>query len=267
MPYLLLDLDLTVFSTSADLYQVNKAHQLSKPINVPIETAYGTIVTAIQLINPIELSDLLDTACSEYDGVIFFTAGNWSRDILPTIVDYLDISKEAEQKLLESPFFCAPSSSIHFPDLTLNSIRHLPKSTRWQKIVINNEYLAEHFFVFLDDNPEHVESFKSIPNVLAIHADTEQPVKDFYHHAKQQLKAAKNLEILNSKLTPVPLAKKEAPSPAVKAAVPETRKRRASQDHNPRSAKRIAKQGFSIFKEADTKLSTHNEVVSPSSII
>lgn len=193
MPKLILDLDLTVFTNENDFLQVHSTHELS----TSLETKLGNDYRFIWLINPTELSELIEIACVEYDGVIICTAGAWHESIRDVLADNLDLSEAASQRLRNCLFISTVTCKNNFPDSSLTDISHMTKSTRFAQYLANDKTLRSQNFVFVDDNWKHILSFSGSELVYPIYATTKEGEKDFYQKSINALAIAKENEKTN----------------------------------------------------------------------
>lgn len=191
MPILILDLDLTVWSTLEDLSHLHLSHHLSVSQKVNL----GEEEHNVFLINPAELKALIESACNDHDGIILFTSGTWHESVRTVIADALELSENASKKVKECRFLSPLTCQENFPDNSLDEIRHLPKNTRFERYLLDNSELSDSFFVFLDNNLDHIMSFATSDKVRPILANTKELGIEFYEEANRLLMIAKTYEV------------------------------------------------------------------------
>lgn len=74
MPILVLDLDETVFVAKSRHGHIHPNHSKSPDI---VGATAGSLKFTVNIINPAKLSELINTACISYDGVLILTSGAW----------------------------------------------------------------------------------------------------------------------------------------------------------------------------------------------
>lgn len=195
MAYLILDLDDTSIITQGYPTTVNKNfHEIS-------ENSYparcGDFNMNINIINPSKLAQLIETACFNHDGVIIITSGLWDASIRSTLANNLPLSDIAKSKLEQCLFHSPLTDKILF-NLDTNLLMHLNKADRFEMIKKHYPYLASKNFVLLDDNENHINSFKDHNNVQPVLAETNKRDNYFYTQAINALKyvAAKETPVI-----------------------------------------------------------------------
>lgn len=195
MPYLVLDLDKTTFVVCTEKQEIHATHELSPNIlQGSLTLEQNTVTRDLQLINPEELSTLIDAACTDYDGIIILTAGFWTKDILEIIEPQLNISPQSREKLRQS-YFHSPATDAELFQLAPMVVYKMDKNIRLNRIIATNPALNGKHFVVLDDNSRQVRSFGNTPRVNAILATTDKPEKFFYQQAISALAQAKEEEL------------------------------------------------------------------------
>lgn len=205
MAYLVLDLDLTsIVAARTDLVHVNETvHQLSEEIQATAKDGKQTF--AINIINPEELADLIQTAFTQHDGVMILTSGAWDPSLRDVLANNLNLTESVKNKLRTCLYHSVLTDMDYFEPEDENStteqlyeaVRHLDKNSRLEEIILNNPLLSSKYFVMLDDSPEHVASFQNNKKVEAVLATTTKYIKadkTFYEKAKVALSNAKQLE-------------------------------------------------------------------------
>lgn len=208
MVILLLDLDLTAIATKADSVLVNPVHTLSNHgLSHTFNLAIGTQTIPFELINPEHLSQLIETACKDYDGVMILTSGYWPKSILIQLAAHLDITDETEKKFVDSIFHSAITDHHHFLSneySAVDRIRHtktVSKKLRLDKIIECNPKLINAHFVFVDDNVKHINDFKGHERVTPVLATTQSTDKTFYSKAQDALAEARKKQAVTPKHT------------------------------------------------------------------
>jgi hypothetical protein len=187
MPKLMIDIDLTILASLANIQYIHPEHTLS----TPLEATTTSREHMVCLINVEALSRLIDIACVNYDGIILFTAGSWHKSIRTLLANNLNLSHIAHKKVKECLLLSPDVCMNNFPESSLNEIRNMPKSQRFDKYLAKYADLRRQHFVFLDDNINHVSSFSQSRQVIPIHATTHQSGKRFYQTTVTALAKAK----------------------------------------------------------------------------
>lgn len=205
MAQLILDLDLTVLVASIQRQHLHDGHTVS---NFGLQTTLpydgGGLEVGFELINPEELSNLIETAYEHNDGIIMLTSGLWSNSIVDILVEYLDLSENASARLRQCSFHSSVTDSQYFPNPSLSEeerltwIQNLPKTARLAKIIELNPNLQGQQFVLLDNEIDHINAFSTTKNVTAVWADTTSPDKNFYDAALTALTEARKKEAISS---------------------------------------------------------------------
>ena len=126
------------------------------------------------LINPEKLSALFNFVLSRNIEVIILTAGSWKEQQIKEILcRYLSIEKAYHDALLDCHFLSPQSTCYHFPDLTIEEIKRLPKGKRLQQFrnMFPKQY-GQANLILIDDEPGHVSSCRSMENMWGIFATT-----------------------------------------------------------------------------------------------
>lgn len=186
MPRLILDLDLTVFARMQDSSLVHRTHTFSDPIITSLDKKEATV----RIINPDELSELVTVACETYEGIIILTSGLWDKEVLKALTNHLDISEKVAKKFCDAYFISSGDCLPHFPNLNLEQMLRLDKNLRFDKFLERTPELKNEYFVFIDDNYQHIYSFRDHSKVTAVHAPTFADGKAFYKTALDELKNA-----------------------------------------------------------------------------
>lgn len=189
MPTLILDLDETVIVAKKRIK--NQNFLLSE--NSYLATCSGT-QTQIYIINPPKISQLIEKACTKYDGIILFTSGFWSEDIRKVLANALDLSPESKKKVKHCQYFSPYTESLT-SDFDAETLRNMPKGRRFTLILASQPELSAKNFVLLDDNAIHINSFSNHPNVTAILATPGETNQAFYHIAEVCLRNLLKKEI------------------------------------------------------------------------
>jgi hypothetical protein len=187
MPKLIIDIDLTILASLADTQYIHPSHTLS----TPLEATTTSREYMVRLINVEQLSRLIDIACVNYDGIILFTAGSWHKSVRTLLANNLNLSHIAHKKVKECLLLSPDVCMNNFPGNSLNEIRYMPKSKRFDKYLSKYPDLRRRHFVFLDDNFNHVLSFSQSKQVIPIHAATNRAGKYFYQTTVTALAKAK----------------------------------------------------------------------------
>jgi len=201
MVYLVLDLDLTTFVRIPDeLDLVDQFHELSNEIQLGgycQELPFSH--TTIQIINPVELSNLIETAYNQYDGVIILTSGAWPLSIRNMLADHLDLTDETAEKLSNCRFHNYKTDQHYFNNNSLETYNAL-KSVRLARIIGNTPELTNCHFVVLDDRTDHIESLQRFRRIEPIHATTYQASKAYYDVAAEALEKCKQSKAIEKSL-------------------------------------------------------------------
>lgn len=209
MSYLILDLDLTVFTTDSQKNQIDEMHQLTcVPKGAHL---IQTEPEDIYIINLEEIKSLIEYACTEHEGIIILTAGFWDEDSIKNLlIQNLKLDAVAE-KISLCPFL-APhttldhyrmNSQTNFFSISTSNIYTFPKSMRFNYFKKANPKFADAYGVMVDDSTFHINSFKGNEKVTGILATTlintdpndAIPSKEFYKLAKNALDELKALEL------------------------------------------------------------------------
>jgi len=199
MPILVLDLDLTVFFHKADARELHEAHaqDLSDPIEVEghIIDSPHTAKMAVRLINRTLLSNMLERAVTQHQAdIMFLTSGAWVEQSVKDMLQlYLDISEQTTEKIQSAKFLSTHTCRERFPDMRVK-LNKLSKSVRLNKFIEHYPQFANRHFVMVDDNLDHIESFKNDKHVTAVYASTDTEEMDFYDEAIRQIEQAKECE-------------------------------------------------------------------------
>ena len=211
MPKLILDLDLTVFAHERDLSDLDPLHTLSSVQSAWMGAEKSECL--VRLINPLELSELIQTACEAYDGIIILTSGCWHEDVRNMLAECLELSDEVTEMVRNCLFLSSLTCRNNFPDHDVSAIMNINKNRRFSKYLEQNASLSAQQFVLLDDNPMHINSFAYSSQVMPIHVSTRLARKDFYQHAVEALLEAKVTEKLSHQCLPDSLCSDENAAP------------------------------------------------------
>jgi len=201
---LILDLDLTVFAEQRDIESVIFWDHFEKTQDLhEIEFTSGYI-KKVKLINPELLSDLIQYACTQHDGVMFFTSGDWEEASIKSLLkSCLDLDAVVDLKFANAAFINVDASWQHFGDKSRDEIQCMDKNLRLDKFRELYPAHRDTHFVFVDDNLQHIESFEKDERVHCVHATTDVNEFDyselntlyrFYGLAKTMLEHAKFYE-------------------------------------------------------------------------
>lgn len=195
MAYLLLDLDLTAIK--AAVYPSNSVHDFhtlsSEHFNATVFNE--NLSFDIYIINPDDLSKLIETAFRDHDGVIILTAGAWDKTMRNILADNLNLTQESKQKLRECRFHSVLTDVEYFNGLDIETIRGITKNHRLDKIITAYPELSSNYYAALDDDLRQINSLNTHPNVIPIHATTHIADKTFYDLAAFALDKAKSREL------------------------------------------------------------------------
>lgn len=173
MPFLILDLDLTVYALKNELQFLDtKTHpyQASVLKGKFVSRAKDTHQD-LYMINPDKLTKLLETSC--LDGLIILTSGLWDEERSKSILlRNLNLSPTVQKKVNNCIFLAPHNTQHHFPDKSIKEIQHIQKILRFKKLLEEKKELRRKHFVYLDDNLSHIASFDGESRVTAIPATT-----------------------------------------------------------------------------------------------
>ncbi len=201
MPFLILDLDLTVIVGDQYVEHIHRMHLLSNQF----KSKRGP-VTNCHIINPKKIADLIETAYTHYDGVIILTSGYWDKGIRTLLARKLDLSEKTGKKL-EQCRIHSPITDSKLFNLDPEKIRFMKKNTRLKMIIKSCPELSKKCFTVLDDSLLHINSFKHNKRVQAVLATTNGPDDGFYKTAADAMEACLDQEanmITNKKRTASP---------------------------------------------------------------
>lgn len=190
MARLILDLD----ETSLVVYGAPNSVHRSQTLSRPLKGQMMSIPFYFRIINPQKLSDLIQYAYKEHEGVMIVTSGCYEKDICSTIASNLDLPEDVRQKFADCSFH-SPLTDCHLFGLDYQEVRDLNKFTRIGKIIQHNPALKNVHYVFVDDDFRHLNSFRGNPQVTPILATTDTAKTDFYEEAKRALDEAKKMEM------------------------------------------------------------------------
>lgn len=192
MPKLLLDLDKTSICLQGELECIDQSHTLSLPIKVRL----GQQSVEIYIINPVELTALIELAYTQYDGVILFTSGDWDNDVRNALAKALNLSDSVRKQFKACSIHSAASDAEQL-NLEHDKVRDMTKFERLKKIRQIDPTLKDVNFAFLDNDLAHVTSFKKCPYVEEVLATTYEPEKSFYSETHAALERCKQQEELH----------------------------------------------------------------------
>lgn len=198
--YLIVDLDLTLICSEPDEVVLDRSVHTLYPANIIAEMDVAVngqrLAFPISIINPVETSDLIETACTEYDGIIFLTAGCWSEHSIKAILkDNLNVSESTQAKIDQGYYLNPINTQGDFFGLNWQEIAQLVKRERFRRFCLRTPELKDKHFVALDDSTDHVDSFNAHERVRAVLATTNQSSKAFYQEAVNALARAKRKEM------------------------------------------------------------------------
>lgn len=194
MVYLIFDLDRTVFvgvlkGNSCEIDDVRRKHEIDpshefKPISTIGTLSNGTveIQANLFLINPRELSDLIQAVSNKGGEVLILTAGLWQDSIREVLADYLDLSDKAAE-MLRRCHFHSPITDTAFIEASCGDIQYMLKSERLAHIMRHKPALTGKHFIVLDDEEEHIESFQGQAFIETVLATPDLPTKRYYQQA------------------------------------------------------------------------------------
>jgi len=189
MSYLVLDLDETVMVVDSRLSNIHAAHELS----IPIRVKAGKNEVNVHIINPVELSDLIEDACIFYDGIIVLTSGYWDKSLINNLAWHLNLSKQAYDKFVTCRFHSVTTDCLLF-QLHPYTVHSMDKNSRLNQIIKHFPELNDKYMTILDDNPDHIDSFNDNQKVHAVWANTGEAKKDFYLQANDAMSECRNKE-------------------------------------------------------------------------
>lgn len=208
MAILVLDLDLTCFVNHLEEQYLDKDfHQLS---DESIDITARSIAIPVRTINRDKLSDLIEYAYKEHDGIMIHTAGCWDEvSVKNYLANYLDLSPETTKKI-QSCHFINTDIMAALPELAnldFEVIRNMGKNIRHDLYVQGKPELIKTRFVFLDDSIDQFLSIENHPSITPVLATTRVDINQelledigefdrssFYEAAKLLLIASKKLE-------------------------------------------------------------------------
>lgn len=201
MSYLILDLDETTFVKDCPYRMARidaQHHNLSETFMVSMFNSQ----IPIKLINPKELSDLIEYVCLNHEGVIILTRGCWHPNVLNELAVKLILSEPAREKFKKSLFHSAATDNSYF-GTDPKTAGMIDKDTRLEKIIQHNAALKGKKFVALDDSNSQLIAFqrRTEQDVFTIQATTlraQAPefteYKSFYENTKFALAQISKLE-------------------------------------------------------------------------
>lgn len=198
MAYLLLDLDLTVFTTLHDQKYLHESVQLD----------FAGIATAgfetfrdfeVWIINLPLLTELIILVYEQHDGIIIFTAGLWQRDSIKNLLKTLPDLTDKARIGINQCCFIGPSdylSDKSYSFENLKEVAYKDKNERFNHYLSTHPQLNNYYYVMLDDNILHLRSFKDNSRVTPVLATTLINNSNFYQTTLVALDQAKKLECL-----------------------------------------------------------------------
>ncbi len=183
---IILDWDQTLVAYKLDRANLHPEHKLSEYKRTIRSDATGEIEWSVELINPRELSDVIQDLCQQNPGNKFMilTSGCWNGgDAVHLLCIGLDITPEATMRLSQAKFHSASSDHKYFPGKTLKDVRELNKDVRLEAIIKNDPTLQNEHFLIVDDKFENITCFKRWSNVTGVLARThigDSGDKNFY---------------------------------------------------------------------------------------
>ncbi|MDR3442885.1 MAG: hypothetical protein P4L65_07690 [Legionella sp.] len=193
MPVLVLDLDETVFVTKERHGHIHPNHSKSPDIVGAIAGAYKLTVN---IINPEQLSVLINTACIIYDGVLILTSGAWEPSVCALLIPYLNLTLEAATQFKNCRFHSSSTDSELF-NINGSILHQMDKYARLKMIVNYYADLKKQKLVLLDDSKKHRNAILRAPDntmIAAVLAATDRPEQDFYQKTLSVLARAKQQE-------------------------------------------------------------------------
>lgn len=187
MPYLVLDLDETALVVTQHRDQIAPSHCLSTHQAIGEFFWKDNVVHCkFNVINPQQLSELIEHACQKYDGVLILTAGLWLPSVRTRLATLLDLTNRTTY-LLENCIFHSPLVDEKLLNASVEELRYMNKKTRLEKIRANNPKLQDKHFVILDNEPFHIESFMGVEWATPVLATTNKDAMDYYSMALKAL--------------------------------------------------------------------------------
>ena len=193
MPVLVLDLDETVFVATDRQNRIHPNHSKSPDI---VGAIAGVYKFTVNIINPEQLSELINTACIIYDGVIILTSGAWQPSVRDLLVPYLNLTLEAATRFKNCRFHSSSTDSKLF-NIDGSIIHQMDKYTRLKLIVTHYADLKKQKLVLFDDSLKHRHAILRAPDntmIGTVLAATNKPEQDFYQRALNELAKAKQQE-------------------------------------------------------------------------
>ena len=208
MAYLILDLDETVMQARGSKTFVNPCHLSQKSFiwrqsitgcDIRDPKLSDIINVKLDILNPDQLSQLISIAINQHDGIIILTSGLWSSGILEPLAEQLELAPHIKQRFVKSLFFSPVIEEQYWKGIhTIKDIRHeLTKNDRLNQIINHPEHittLGRSYFVLLDNDRRHVDSFKENPRATAIHATTDSEDNSFYFLTLRELELKRQSE-------------------------------------------------------------------------
>lgn len=202
MPTLIIDLDETLVCVSTRIEFIHKSHSLTREQST--YTNDGAVVSWF-IINPDEISDLIQHACDQNYDLMILTSGAWPTGTRHKLAQALDLDEKAKEKLKTCRFHNITSDAVLLNRPT-KEIRIMSKFDRLTAIIEKAPELSGRNFVLLDDSEDHCNSFANCSFVEAILAHTYEEGKQFYLKAKLALErfATDEQLLLNLQAHPLP---------------------------------------------------------------
>jgi hypothetical protein len=213
MPKLILDLDKTTLAIGSDAHEIDSFHKLEK-IDSETQRKINKIIKGeVSIINPKELTWLIELAYRQYDGLMILTSGCcWTKDhIIQLFRKNLELLPATARRLEELEFHSPNTDLLYFREYPLNTkkeyhdaannIARLTKDERLRRIFKSNPTMDMRY-VMIDDSHTHYESLKSMDNVTPILATTNYDDKYFYNDAENALAANAILEARDALFQP-----------------------------------------------------------------
>ena len=176
-PVLVLDLDLTaIVCDPKDMDCIDHSfHTLSSNL---LTAKAAQFMFQIRIINPPELSDLIQQTLDAGGDILILTSGLWDGGIRDVLADHLDLSEFASQKLRQC-YFHSVLTDLEF--LKVCCLFKLGSHKRHSigKVIELRPELRGRPMIALDDAPRHIDSYKRLKYVTAVHATTDTPEKCF----------------------------------------------------------------------------------------
>lgn len=178
------DLDYTVFIAETLQDKIFKgAHQLGPIISIEHKFNDRSASVNVRIINPSELTKLIEHCCTKHDGLMFITSGRWSaRSIKSLLIDHLNLSSETKQKIEQAVFMNPESDQKYFPGESKAAIAEKPKVERLTAFLqANPELHGNVHLVVIDDGYElHIKPINEHPDMTGIHATTHKTDVKYY---------------------------------------------------------------------------------------